>query len=43
MELRAGDQVMVLPRVDVKQRQIWKDLTQIIYQIAVGAKIVFDL
>jgi len=43
MELRAGDQVMVLPKVDVKSRQIWKDLTQIIYQIAVGAKIVFDL
>jgi protein involved in polysaccharide export with SLBB domain len=43
MELRAGDQVMVLPKIDVKSRQIWKDLTQIIYQIAVGAKIVFDL
>jgi hypothetical protein len=43
MELLAGDQVMVLPKVDVKSRQIWKDLTQIIYQIAVGAKIVFDL
>lgn len=42
-DMRPGDQIMVLPKVDVKSRQIWKDLTQIIYQIAVGAKIVFDL
>jgi protein involved in polysaccharide export with SLBB domain len=41
--LRAGDEVLVLPKVDVKSRQIWKDLTQIIYQIAISAKVVFGL
>ena len=41
--VKAGDQVLVLPKVDEKQRQFWKDMTQIIYQIAVGAKIVFGL
>jgi protein involved in polysaccharide export with SLBB domain len=41
--IRAGDEIMVLPKVDVKSRQIWKEMTQIIYQIAVSAKIVFGL
>jgi protein involved in polysaccharide export with SLBB domain len=38
-----GDEILVLPRIDVKSRQIWKDLTQILYQIAVSAKVVVDL
>ncbi|WP_409519328.1 polysaccharide biosynthesis/export family protein [Massilia sp.] len=41
--LRAGDEVLVLPKVDVKSRQIFKDMTQIIYQIAVAAKVVLGL
>lgn len=41
--VRPGDQVLVLPRVDEKKRQFWKDMTQIIYQIAVSAKVVFGL
>ncbi|WP_439114395.1 polysaccharide biosynthesis/export family protein [Hydrogenophaga sp.] len=41
--VRPGDQVLVLPKVDEKKRQFWKDMTQIIYQIAVGAKVVFGL
>ncbi len=41
--LKAGDEVLVLPKISVKQRQIWKDMTQIIYQIAVSAKVVFGL
>jgi len=41
--LRAGDQVLVLPKVDVKSRQIWKDMTQIIFQIAVAAGVVFGI
>ena len=41
--VKAGDQILVLPKVDDKNRQFWKELTQIIYQIAVGAKIVFGL
>lgn len=42
-ELRAGDEILVLPKIDVKSRQIAKDMTQIIYQIAVSAKVVFGL
>jgi len=41
--VKAGDQVLVLPKVDVKSRQVWKDMTQIIYQIAVSAKVVLGL
>ena len=41
--IRAGDEILVLPKIDVKSRQIWKDMTQIIYQIAVSAKVVFGL
>ncbi len=41
--VKPGDQVLVLPKVDEKQRQFWKDMTQIIYQIAVSAKVVFGL
>jgi protein involved in polysaccharide export with SLBB domain len=43
VKVRAGDEILVLPRIDVKSRQIWKDMTQIIYQIAVSAKVVFGL
>ncbi|MFZ1296133.1 MAG: hypothetical protein WAR81_18155, partial [Pseudomonadales bacterium] len=42
-EVRAGDEILVLPKIDVKSRQIWKDLTQIMYQIAVSAKVVVDI
>jgi protein involved in polysaccharide export with SLBB domain len=41
--LRAGDEVLVLPNIDVKSRQVWKDMTQILYQIAVSAKVVLGL
>ena len=41
--IRAGDEILVLPMIDVKSRQIWKDMTQIIYQIAVSAKVVLGL
>lgn len=43
VDMRPGDEVLVLPRIDVKSRQIAKDLTQILYQIAVSAKVVFGL
>lgn len=42
-DVKAGDQVLVLPKVDEKRRQFWKDMTQIIYQIAVSAKVVIGL
>ena len=41
--VKPGDQILVLPKVDEKKRQFWKDMTQIIYQIAVSAKVVFGL
>jgi protein involved in polysaccharide export with SLBB domain len=41
--LRPGDEILVLPKIDVKSRQIAKDLTQILYQIAVSAKVVLGL
>lgn len=41
--VQAGDEILVLPKIDIKQRQIWKDMTQIIYQIAVSAKVVLGL
>lgn len=41
--LRAGDEVLVLPKIDVKSRQILKDMTQIIYQIAISARVVLGL
>lgn len=43
LALRAGDEVLVLPKIDVKSRQIWKDMTQILYQIAVSAAVVLGL
>jgi protein involved in polysaccharide export with SLBB domain len=43
VEMRPGDEVLVLPRIDVKSRQIAKDLTQILYQIAISAKVVLGL
>lgn len=41
--VREGDEVLVLPKIDEKSRQFWKEMTQIIYQIAVSAKVVFKL
>lgn len=42
-QVRAGDEILVLPRIDVKSRQVAKDWTQIIYQIAVSAAVVLGL
>jgi len=42
-EVRDGDEILVLPKIDVKSRQIVKDLTQILYQIAVSAGVVLAL
>ncbi|MEL0633141.1 polysaccharide biosynthesis/export family protein [Pseudoalteromonas carrageenovora] len=37
--LKAGDQILVLPKVDTKLMQSVKDITQIIYQIAIAANV----
>lgn len=42
-DIRPGDQILVLPKVDTKSLQITKDLTQILFQIAVSAKVVLGL
>lgn len=42
-DVKAGDQILVLPKVDEKKRQFWKDMTQIIYQIAISAKVALGL
>lgn len=38
--VKAGDEIMVLPKVDFKTRQFAKDVFQILYQIAISAKVV---
>jgi len=40
LQVSAGDQIMVYPRLDTKDMQFTKDLVQIVYQIAVAAKAV---
>lgn len=42
-KVRSGDQILVLPKVDVKSRQIAKELTQILYQIAISTGVVLGL
>lgn len=41
--VKAGDEVLVLPKIDVKSRQILKDMSQIIYQIAVSARVIIGM
>lgn len=38
--LQAGDQILVLPKIDTKLLQAVKDVTQIVYQIAIAANAV---
>ncbi len=40
--IKSGDQVVVLPRIDAKTLQAVKDITQIIYQIAVAANVALN-
>ncbi len=41
--IAAGDQILVLPKVDSKNLQVLKDISQILYQVAVATKVVLDL
>ncbi|MEZ8144299.1 sugar transporter [Enterovibrio norvegicus FF-454] len=41
-KLQAGDQLLILPKVDAKTMQAVKDITQIVYQIAVAANVVLN-
>ena len=40
--IRAGDEILVLPKIQTKWRQIAKELTQMIFQIALAAKVVLN-
>ncbi|ABG41747.1 polysaccharide export protein [Paraglaciecola sp. T6c] len=41
-KLAPGDQILVLPKVDTKLMQTIKDVTQIVYQIAIAANVARD-
>ncbi|MCD6078918.1 MAG: polysialic acid transporter, partial [Ramlibacter sp.] len=43
VRLRMGDEILVLPKIDTKSRQILKDWSQILFQVAVAAKVVLGL
>jgi protein involved in polysaccharide export with SLBB domain len=42
-EVYAGDEILVLPKVPTKNIQLATSVSQILYQIAIAAKVVFDL
>ncbi|WP_319781501.1 polysaccharide biosynthesis/export family protein [Oceanisphaera sp. IT1-181] len=41
--LRAGDEILVLPKAPTKNLQLASTLTQILYQIAIAAKVAIDI
>lgn len=41
--VRAGDHILVLPKIDMKYRQIAKEMAQILFQIAMMTGVVFRL
>ncbi|HIC79163.1 MAG TPA: polysaccharide export protein, partial [Sulfurovum sp.] len=43
MQVEASDSILVLQKVNTKNMIIFKDLTQILYQIALGAAVVLKL
>jgi hypothetical protein len=42
-EIQPGDEIFVLAKPDVKSLQLTKDITQVIYQVAVSAAVVLAL
>ncbi len=40
--VEAGDEIVVLPKTDVKSIQLAKDITQILYQIAIATRVAVD-
>ncbi|MFZ4502475.1 MAG: polysaccharide biosynthesis/export family protein [Methylovulum sp.] len=39
-QIRPGDEIMVLPKVDAKYRQLFKEVSTMIYQMALGARVI---
>lgn len=42
-QIEPGDQVLILPRVESKSLQAVKDISQVLYQVAVAAKVILDI
>ncbi|MFL6654608.1 MAG: polysaccharide biosynthesis/export family protein [Sulfurifustis sp.] len=42
-DIAAGDEIIVLPKIDSKNIEVTRGITQILFQIAVTAKVVFGL
>jgi len=40
---RPGDEILVLPKIDSKNIEVARGITQIIYQIAIAAKLALGL
>jgi len=40
---RPGDEIMILPKIDSKNIEVTRGITQILYQIAIAAKVAFGL
>jgi protein involved in polysaccharide export with SLBB domain len=38
--IRPGDEILVLPQVDKKYRQLFKEISTMIYQMALGARVI---
>lgn len=38
--IRPGDEILVLPKVDKKYRQLFKEISTMIYQMALGARVI---
>jgi len=41
--IKQGDEILVLPKVKTKSIEVTRGITQIIYQIAIAAKVILDL
>jgi len=42
-EVKEGDEILVLPKIKTKSIEVTRGITQIIYQMAIAAKVVLDL
>ncbi|MDO9005540.1 MAG: polysaccharide biosynthesis/export family protein [Aquabacterium sp.] len=40
--IRPGDEIMVLPKVDAKYRQLFKEVSTMLYQMALGARVILN-
>ena len=43
MGIHPGDRILVMPRVDTKNLELGKGISQILYQIAVATKVAIGL